>query len=148
MLAKLYWPRICSFSCWKSARSCVEQAVLADRLFEEVERARLPRFDGAGDGALAADHDDFGPGVDVFEPAQQLDPVQVGKHQIGDDDIGSPLFEQLLAAGPDQGGADLVALGLDDHLEPLGHGRFVVDREDAFAAFRGLGSLGGHDWGR
>ena len=49
----------------------------AHRLLEEEERARLARLDGAGDRALAADDDDLGLRVDLLEPAQQLDAVDV-----------------------------------------------------------------------
>ena len=75
-----------------------------------------------------------GPGIDLLQPAQQRDAVEVGQHQVGDDDVGAPLLEDLLAAGADERRPDLVALGLDDHLEPLGHRRLVVDGEYAFAA--------------
>ena len=117
----------------------VHQAVLADRLLEEVERARLPRLDRARDRALAADDDDLGARVDVLEPAQQRDTVEVGQHQVGHHDVGPPLLEDFLAARADERRAHLVALGLDDHLQPLGHGRLVIDGEHAPAAFAGCG---------
>ena len=107
----------------------VEEAVLADRLLEEVERARLPRLDRARDRALTADDDDFGRGIDFLEPPEQLDAVQVRQHQVGDDDVGPPLLEDLLAAGADERRPDLVALGFDDHLQPLGHRRLIIDGE-------------------
>ena len=115
----------------------VHQAVLADRLLEEEERARLSRLDRAGERALAADDDDLGARVDILEPTQQRDTVEVGQHQIGHDHIGPPLLEDFLAARADERRAHLVALGFDDHLQPLGHGWLVVDGEDAPAAFAG-----------
>ena len=61
----------------------------------------------------------------------------IRQHQVADDDVGPPLLEDLLAAGADQGGPDLVPLGLDDHLQPLGHRWLIIDGEHAFAALRG-----------
>ena len=86
---------------------------------------------------LTADDDDLRRRVDVLEPPQQRDTVEVGQHQVGDDHVGPPLLENLLAARPDERRPDLVAFGFDDHLEPLGHRRLVVDREDAPAALVG-----------
>ena len=115
----------------------VHQSVLADRLFEEEERARLSRLNRAGERALAADDDHLRARVDILEPAQQRDTVEVGQHQIGHHHVGPPLLEDLLAAGADERRADLVALSFDDHLQPLGHGWLVIDGEDAPAAFAG-----------
>ena len=44
---------------------------------------------------------DFRGGIDFLEPAEQLDTVQVGEHQVGDDHIGPPLLEDFLAARAD-----------------------------------------------
>ena len=115
----------------------VDQAVLADRLLEEVERARLPRLDRPRERALAADDDDLGPGVDLLEPAQQRDTVEVRQHQVGHDDVGPPLLEDLLAARADERRPHFVAFGFDDHLQPLGHRWLVIDGEHAPAAFVG-----------
>ena len=112
----------------------VNQAFLTDRLFEEVERARLPSFDSPGHGALAADDDDLRPRIHVLQPAQQRNAVNVGQHEVADDDVRAPLLEDLLAAGADQRGPDLVPLGLDHHLEPLRHRWLIIDGEYAFSA--------------
>jgi hypothetical protein len=121
----------------------VHQAVLADGLLQEVKRARLPRFHRASDRAVSADDDDLRPGIELFEPAQQCDAVEVGEHQVGDDHVGPPLLEDFFSARTDECGPHLVPVGLDDHLQPLGHRRFIVDRKDAAAAL-GHGRGSGH----
>ena len=122
----------------------VHEPVLADRLFEEVERPGLTGLDGARDRALPADDDDFRPGIDLFEAAQQLYSVHVRKHQVGDDHIRTPLFEDFLATGTNEGGANLVAFGFDDHLQPFGHRGLVVNGQDTFAAFAWCSGCGRH----
>ena len=44
-------------------------------------------------------------------------------------------LEDLLAARADHRGPDLVALVLEQDLQPLDHRRLVVDGEDAFLRF-------------
>ena len=69
--------------------------------------------------------------VDLLELAQQLEPVGVRQHHVGDDDVGLPGLEDLLAARADHRGADLVALVLEQNLQPLDHRRLVVYGEHA-----------------
>ena len=109
----------------------VEQPLGVDRLLEEVERAGLHRLDRPRDVALPGDDDDFGFGVELLELADQLDAVDVGQHHVGDDRVGTPGLEQLLAARADERGAHLVAGVLEQDLQPLGHRRLIVDGEDA-----------------
>src|SRR5439155_18178987 len=72
--------------------------------------------------------------IDFLEAAQELNAVEVRKHEVGDDHIRAPLFEDFLAAGADEGGSNLVPLCFDDHLQPFGHRRLIVNGEDPFAA--------------
>ena len=78
---------------------------------------------------MAGDDDDLGVGVDLLELAQQLEAVGVGQHHVGDDDVGLPGLEDLLAARADHRGPDFVALVLEQDLQPLDHRRLVVDGE-------------------
>ena len=110
------------------------QPFLADGLFEEEERARLSRFDRARDRSLAADHDHFRRRIDFLEPAQELDAVDVGEHEVRDDHVGPPLLVDLFAARADERGPDFVPFRFDDHLQPFGHRRLIVNRQDALAA--------------
>ena len=139
MLPNRNCPSSFCLSCWfsptRSRRSIAARACRAgvrlDRLLEEAEGAGLHRLDRLRDVALAGDDDDLGVGVDLLELAQQLDAVDVGQHHVGDDDVGPPRLEDLFAARADQRGPDLVALVLEQDLQPLGHRRLVVDREHA-----------------
>ena len=108
----------------------VEQPLGVDRLLEEVERAGLHRLDRPRNVALPGDDDDLGFGVELLELADQLDAVDVGQHHVGDDRVGPPGPEDLLAARADEGGSHLVARVLEQDLQPLGHRRLVVDRQD------------------
>jgi hypothetical protein len=109
----------------------VEEPLGIDRLFEEVERARLHRLDRPRNVSLPGDDDDFGFRVELLELADELNPVDVGEHHVGDDRVGTPGLEQLFAAGADERGADFVAGMFEQDLQPLGHRRLIVYREYA-----------------
>ncbi len=64
--------------------------------------------------------------VDLLELTEQLEPVGIRQHHVGDDDVRLPGLEDLLAAGADHGGPDLVALVLEQDLQPLDHRGLVV----------------------
>ncbi len=113
-----------------------QQRVGLDRLLDEAVRAGLHRLDRLGHAAVAGDDDDFGRGMRLLEPAQQLQPVRVGQHHVGDDDVGLPGAEDLVAAGPDHRCPDLVALVLEQDFQPLDHRRLVVYGEDTALLLR------------
>ena len=106
-----------------------EEGVGLDRLLDEAVRPRLHRLHGLRHAAVARDHDDFGVGMRLLELAEEFQPVDVRQHHVGDDDVGLPGLEDLLAAGADHRGPDLVALVLEQDLQPLDHGGLIVDRE-------------------
>ena len=113
----------------------VEQAFGVDRLLQEIERAGLDRLDGPRDVALAGDDDDFRFRIELLELAHELDPVDVGEHHIGDDRVGTPRLEEFLAPSADQCSSDVEARVLEQDLQPLGHRRFVVYRENTLLPF-------------
>ncbi len=113
----------------------VEQALGVDRLLEKVERAGLHRLDRSRDVALPGDDDDLGFGIELLELAHQLDAVDVGQHHVGDDRVGTPRLEELFAARADERGPHFVAGVLEQDLQPLGHRRLVVYRENALLTF-------------
>ena len=124
------------FSLTRSRRSIArsehrQQRVGLDRLLDETVGARLHRLDRLRHAAVAGDDDHFGVGVGLLEPAQQLQPVDIGQQHVGDDDVGLPGLEDFLAARADHRGADFIALVLEQDLQPLDHRRLVVDRQDA-----------------
>ncbi len=101
--------------------------------FDEIEGAGLSGFERTLDGALTADDDHLGRGIDRLHLLEEIDAVGVRKQEVEQDDVRSPGREELFAACPMTRGAHLVALShrrlLDDHLEPVGHHRLVVDDE-------------------
>jgi hypothetical protein len=103
------------------------------RLLEEVERAGLPRLEGPGDRADAADHDHLRRVVDRLQLAQQVDAVRVGQHQVDQHHVRTPAAENLHGARSFRRRADLVSgrrrVLIDDHLQPVGHHRLVVHDE-------------------
>ena len=115
----------------------LQQRIGLDGLLDEAVRARLHRLDGLDDAAVAGDHDDLGVGVDLLEFPEQLEAVRVGQHHVGHDDVGLPGLEDLFAACADHRGPDLVALVLEQDLQPLDHRRFVVDGEYPVALLDG-----------
>jgi hypothetical protein len=68
-----------------------QQAVGVQRLLQEVEGAALGGLDGGGDGAVTGDHDDLGPGVEVPQPGEGLQPVEPGHLHIEEDQMGPEL---------------------------------------------------------
>ncbi len=117
-----------------------QQRVRLDRLLDEAVRAGLHRLDRLRHAAVAGDDDHFGLGIGLLELAEQLEPVRVRQHHVGHDDVGLPGLEDLLAPGADHRGPDLVALVLEQDLQPLDHRRLVVDRQDSALL------LGRHHW--
>ena len=111
-----------------------QQRVGLDRLLDEAVRARLHRLDRLRHAAVAGDDDDLGVGVDLLELAQQLEAVDVRQHHVGDDDVGLPGLEDLLAAGADHRRPDFVPLVLEQDLQPLDHRGLVVDGEHAISS--------------
>ena len=100
---------------------------------DEEERAGLPGFQRTLDRALAADDDDLGRRVDGLHPRSSSMPSVSGSSKSSSTTAGRHEAEQLLATRAVAGGAHLVARRarrlLDDHLQPLGHHRLVVDDE-------------------
>ena len=114
----------------------VEQPIGVHRLFEKVEGTRLDRLDRSRDVPLPGDDDDLGLWIELLESADQLDAIDVRKHHVGDDGIGAPGLEDLLAARPDEGGPHLEARVLQQDLQPFRHRRLVIDGEHALLPFQ------------
>ncbi len=108
-----------------------QQGVRLDRLLDEAVRPRLHRLDRLRHVAVPGDHDHLGVAVGLLELPQQLQPVGVRQHHVGDHDIRLPGLEDLLAPGADHGGAHLVPLVLEQNLQPLDHRRLIVNGENA-----------------
>jgi len=111
----------------------VQKTVLGNRPLEEKESACAPCLDGSGDRSLAADDDHLRLRIELLEPPQQLDAVDVRQGQIRQHDIRSPLFENLGPIGAAPRAAHVVTFWLDDCLEHSRHRALFIDCKDASA---------------
>ena len=108
-----------------------DHALGAERLVEEVDGARLDGLDGRCRGAMPRDHDHRKALVERVELAQDLHPVHAGHLDVEEHGIGPLLLhggEAVLSAGRAE---ELIVLVLEDHLQRVADGGFVVDDEDA-----------------
>ncbi len=122
------------------------QLAQIERLEQIVERPLLHGRHGRGDRAVAGDQDHLGVGQGLLGAGQDLQPVDVVHHQVGDDDVERLLLDQLgpLRAGGGHGA--VVADALQAFGDGLGVRGVVVDDQHANVARRGL--IGGmHDCG-
>jgi hypothetical protein len=67
----------------------------------------------------------------LLEPAQGLDPVDPGQHDVQRDDVGARHLEVCQRLLRVRHGKDLVALAGDECLHVVAHARIVVDHEHA-----------------
>jgi hypothetical protein len=106
------------------------------RLFDEEKGACLTCLESALDRSLPADHDHLGRRIDALHFLEQGNAIGVGQQEIEENHGRSPGVKQLLAAGTVAGAPDFVARLarrlFDDHLQPVGHHRLVIDDEHAF----------------
>jgi len=98
--------------------------------FEDViAGARLHGVDGGLDGAVGGHHDDRNAGVDTFERVEKFEAGHAGELEIGDDDIGGVLAEDLqggFGVGCDAGLKTFLG---ELELEEAAHLGFVFDDE-------------------
>ena len=76
-----------------------------------------------------------------MQPAQHLEPVEVGQHDVEDDDVGLEVARDAQRGEAVSGGADVPALVAQGHREQLGKRRLVVDDEGADRAAARAGEL-------
>ena len=76
----------------------IDQPILRDRLLEEEERTGPSRFDRPMDSPLATDDNRLGLRIDLAELLEELNPVDVGKCETGQDNIGTPVSEEFVTA--------------------------------------------------
>jgi hypothetical protein len=115
----------------------LQQRVRFYRFFHEAMRPRFHRFDRLDDAAMAGDDDDLGVGVDLLEFSQQLEPVGIGQHHVGHDNVGLPGLENLFPSRPDHRRPDFISLVFQQDLQPFDHRGLVVDREHPVALLDG-----------
>ncbi len=109
-----------------------QDAIAAERFFEEVECAGASGFDGVGDGGVAGDHDGGRGDVAALHVFQQIDAAAVGEADVEDEDVGAAEIGELLELADGAEGVHGVALALEDHAEGAADVFFVVNDQDAF----------------
>src|SRR5208283_3156660 len=116
------------------ARNAGQQLVVADRLFDEIRRARLHRRDGYVHVALAGDHDRRQPMAGAVELPQQIHPAHA--RQVRIDQQTCPRRrafggQERLAAAI---GQHLVTVRLEHGADRLTHTAVVIDDVDGRAS--------------
>ncbi len=119
----------------RPSKASEELVGVFDRFFDEVERACLRRLDRLLHAPVAGDDDDLRFLMGLLEPAQEIDAVDVGQHQVRHHHVRLPALEDLFRLRPDERRSHLEPFVLEDHLQPVDHRRFIVDRENAVPAF-------------
>ena len=109
----------------------VEETVFRDRSLEEEERACPSRLHCARDGALTAHHDHFWFRVQLLEPSQQLNAVNVRQGEISQDDIRPPLFEDFGAVCASPSSSNVVTFWPNDGLEQSCHRALFINSQYA-----------------
>ena len=107
-----------------------DQFLAADRLFDEIQRARFHRFDRHRHVAVAGDHDRGHAMAVVMELLQQLEPAhsrQIGVDQQARGRTGAKGLEKRFAA---RIGFDDAAVVLQDDAQRLANLVVVIDDED------------------
>ncbi len=107
------------------------QHAWVERLLDEAERAVFHRFNRHGDAAVPADDHDLGVGAHGAQLAKQVEPFDVGKHQIHEDDVGTrrgDFLARLLCRG---GRAHDIAFGLEQQLQKLGAVGVIFDNQNS-----------------
>jgi hypothetical protein len=110
-----------------------EDAVGIEWLLENVVRAQLRGLDGSLNRGVSADHHDLCRWVDLLDAAQSLEAVHARHLHVHEHEVRPPLLVFGDAIRGVAGGADLVALELQELAERGPDALLVIDDEDASA---------------
>ena len=111
-------------------RMATQQALLAERLLDEVEGAVARGLDRGGDGAVAADHDHRQLGVVLAQPPQHLDAVHARQPHVDHRHIGTLGLAALEAVLAALGHVHREALGGQHHGERAADVPLIIDDQD------------------
>ncbi len=87
----------------------VDQFVEVERLWQVLEGAPLRRLDGGHERVLRAHHDDPQVGTELADARDEVEPVLVRHHHVGDDQIALAVRDPAPQRRGVAGGAHLVA---------------------------------------
>ena len=109
-----------------------QNAVAAERFFEEIESSGAGGFDGIGDGAVAGNHDD-GRGCHVLpDGAQQVDAVAIGQLHIEEVGVGATAVGMPVEVRHGAANIDGIAFPLQDQTQGAADILFVIHDQKAF----------------
>ena len=109
-----------------------EQALEADRLLDEVERAQARGLHRRVQGGLAAHQDDGHVGRALADAGQELEAVHLRHHHVGEDRVHRLFLQALEAARGRARGDRGVALQREGARERGQRARVVVDDQDSW----------------
>ena len=121
------------------ARDDLAELVHVERLLDVVDGVELHRRDGAFEVREAGEDDDCDVGVELSDEAEDLDAVELGHHEIEDDEVVAAVADLFLDARGVAQRLDLKAVALEQRLHVLADGLVVVDDE-----YSSGGDLGRH----
>ena len=107
-----------------------EDAVEVQRLLHEVEGALLDAVHGRVDVGVAGDHDDGGLDAVGDELLKDFGPVHAGHLDVAEDGVVLLLFRHFTGVGAVFGRVHLVIFHLQDLLEGVADGAFVVNNQN------------------
>ena len=115
-----------------------QHLVVLERLGDVVERALLHRADRRLHRGERRHHDHRQLVVDRPHRVEDLQPVHLRHHHVGDDGVERRRARQFEPVATGRGDAHGVALAGQQRLEDLAHDLFVVDDEDRALAAHGV----------
>jgi hypothetical protein len=107
-----------------------QQALLAERLLDEVEGAVARGLDRGGNGPVAADHDHRQLGVVLAQPPQHLDAVHARQPHVDHRHIGTLGLAALEAVLAALGHVDCEPLGSQHHGKRAADVPLIIDDQD------------------
>ena len=111
-----------------------DQLVEVERLGQVFEGAALGRAHRRQQGRLRAHDDDAQVGPELADARHEVEPVLVGHHHVGDDELPLALLDPLPKRGGRAGAADVVALTAEGLMEHGADGPVVVGDQDGGGA--------------
>ena len=117
------------------------QLLEVDRLLHVVERAQLDRLDRTLDGAIRGHDDDRNGGVELADPAEQVDAAHTGQAHVGEHHVRPEVCDQLHRRSAVAGHLGLVARFGEKGLDRPGQGALVVHDQHGSAAVHTAASL-------
>ena len=113
------------------ARHRLDQRVEVERLGQIVIRPRLRRADGSGQRVARGQDDRWQRRVAGGDSGEMLQPVAVGQHDVGDEDVGRRGGQRAGGGGERLDGGDIMPGAAQRLCDDGADRRVVIDHQDA-----------------